>query len=62
MAAVAAEQVNLIALHLGTRESAVDMFAHPHSGIKPSRYTIAATDLVPGTWRALASRQQLTGH
>ena len=41
MAAVAAEQVNLIAQHIGSGESAVHLFALPHTGLEPTHRVLA---------------------
>jgi hypothetical protein len=40
MAAVAAEQVNLIALHVGTDISAAHLLALPHSGVQPAHRAV----------------------
>lgn len=41
MAAIAAEQVNLIAQHIGSGESAVHLFALPHTGVEPPHRVLA---------------------
>jgi hypothetical protein len=41
MAAIAAEQVNIIAQHIGTGVSAVHLFALPHTGVEPAHRVLA---------------------